>query len=81
VQILRGQDNRFAQSCERSGVDGTDSTALRGYADAAASDLSILQRLAVDDETLLGWIEGCERLSADEGLHESWAAAGANCIG
>ena len=71
VQVLRGQDNRFAQTCERQSAKA----GLAGFSRAAQNDLRILQQLATVD--LVGWMEACER-DASSDVEAGWSAAGAS---
>lgn len=69
LQVLLGYDNRFAQACERHGAGAMTQV----FEAAAQYDLSVLDKLAVDDETLLAWIQ--QRSSDDEGMR-AWREAG-----
>lgn len=72
VQILRGQENRFAQSCERHGAE----VATQGFLAAVEYDLDVLSRMAVPDDVLLQWLGNYEAATAEESAHPDWTRAG-----
>lgn len=72
-QILRGQDNRFAQACERYGAEA----GKQGFLAAAEYDLDALGKIAVPDNVMMQWMDTFAVNASEDSTQAKWAQAGA----